>query len=327
MRSLHDAAHEPGAMQAPVPASGSQGLHFGHADVGHFGLAHSLLAWARCRLWCDRNSVPMLAPSWLQPRVGPFLRGERDKRQYHWLFEFGDYVRGLRKLRVLAGATRVAAETADLEAVLRLPQRRLVVFSNRMQLNEESHFGEIVGQAAAVRLALTRMTKPAYRPPVDSTAHVAVHVRMGDFNAPVSIDALRQGSKNSRIPIDWYVDVVKTLRARAGAGAVRVYSDGSDDALAPLLQLPGTTRSPKQASITDLLAMAQARVVVSSGSGFSMWGAYLGDVPRICFRGQRFARVLQAPQGAGVDLEPECEAGHELPNAFVDVVRSTLAAA
>ena len=171
------------------------------------------------------------------------------------------------------------------------------------------------------------MTKPAYRPPADTTAHVAVHVRMGDFNAPVSMDALRQGSKNSRIPIDWYVDVVNTLRARAGAGAVRVYSDGSDDALAPLLRLPGTTRSPKQASITDLLAMAQARVVVSSGSGFSMWGAYLGDAPRICFSGQRFARVLPAPQGTGIDLEPECEAGHELPDAFVDVVRSRLAAA
>lgn len=327
MRSLHDAAHGPAAKRAPVPASGSHGLLFGHADVGHFGLAHSLLAWARCRLWCDRHAVPMLAPSWLQPRVGPFLRGERDKRQYHLLFEFGDYVRGLRKLRVLAGATRVVAETADLEAVLRIPQRQLVIFSNRMQLNEESHFGEIVGQADTVRLALTRMTKPAYRPPTDSMTHVAVHVRMGDFNAPPSIDALRQGSKNSRIPIDWYVDVVNTLRARAGVGAVRVYSDGSDEALAPLLQLPDTTRSPKQASITDLLAMAKSRVVVSSGSGFSMWGAYLGNSPRICFRGQRFARVLPSPEGTDVDLEPECEAGQELPDAFMRAVGSRLAAA
>lgn len=327
MRSLDDAAHRTATKPVHAPASVANCLHFGYADVGRFGLAHSMLSWARCRLWCDRHAVPMLAPSWLQPRVGPFLRRERDKRQYHRLFEFGDYVRGLRKLRVLAGANRVAAETADLEAVLRLPQRQLVVFSNRMSLNEESHFCEIVGQADAVRFALTRMTKSAYRPPADRQAHVAVHVRMGDFSAPASMDALHQGSKNSRIPIDWYVDVVNTLRARAGAVVVRVYSDGSDDALAPLLRLPGTTRAPKQASITDLLAMAQARVVVSSGSGFSMWGAYLGDAPRICFRGQRFARVLPPPQGAGVDLEPECEAGHGLPDAFVDVVRSRLAAA
>ncbi len=302
-------------------------MHFAYANVGTYGLGHSLLAWARCRVWCDRHGIPMLAPSWLhlQHRIGPLLRRERDNRQYHRLFQFDGYVRGLRRVHLLIGAPRVAAEGNDLSEVLNARERRLVVFNNRMQLNEETHFPEIVGHGLEVRRALTDMTRPCYRPNEDHTAHVAVHVRMGDFNAPVSIDALRQGSKNSRIPIDWYVDVVKTLRARAGAGAVRVYSDGSDDALAPLLQLPGTERAPKQASITDLLAMAQARVLVSSGSGFSMWGAYLGNMPRICFRGQRFARVLPARQGMDIDLEPECEAGHELPDAFVDLLRSRLA--
>ena len=305
-------------------------IHFGYADVGTYGLAHSLLAWARCRLWCDQHGVPMLAPNWLhlQHRIGPLLRREHDNRQYHRLFQFPGYVRHLRRLQILTTTPKVAAETADLPALLTSPKRHLVVFRNRMQLNEESHFAEIVGHGSALRAALTAMTKPAYRPIPDRAPHVAVHVRMGDFGSPVSIEALRQGSKNSRIPIDWYVNVVGALRRQLGDVPVRVYSDGTDEALAPLLQLPGTQRSPKQASITDLLAMAQARLIVSSGSGFSMWGAYLGDAPRICFRGQRFTRVLPDPQGSpAVDMEPECESGAELDTAFLQCISARLSSA
>lgn len=293
---------------------------FGYADVGTYGLAHSLLAWARCRLWCDQHDVPMLAPNWLhlQHRIGPLLRREHDNRQYHRLFQFAGYVRSLRRLQILMTTPKLAAETADLPALLASPKRHLVVFSNRMQLNEETHFSEIIGRGPAVRAALSSMTKPAYHPTQNGSPHFAVHVRMGDFGTPVSVEALRQGSKNSRIPIEWYVDIVNTLRRQLGDVPVRVYSDGTDEALAPLLRLPATQRSPKQASITDLLAMAQAKLVVSSGSGFSMWGSYLGDAPRICFRGQRFTRVLPESQGSpALDMEPECESGAELETAFL----------
>ena len=119
--------------------------------------------------------------------------------------------------------------------------------------------------------------------------------------------------------------MVNTLRRAAGAVPVRVYSDGSDESLAPLLRLPDTTRSPKRASVTDLLGLAQARLVVSSGSGFSMWGSYLADAPRVCFRGQRFARVL--PIADTLDVEPECEAGADLTPAFLDHACARLRAA
>jgi hypothetical protein len=268
----------------------------------------------------------MIAPTWLhlQHRIGPILRRERDNRQYHRLFQFPGYVGGLRRLGLLATATRASAESADLSALLASQDRRVVVFSNRMRLNEETHFPEIVGHGNTIRHALTAMTKPAYRPLINSRPHVAVHVRMGDFGAPVSVEALRQGSKNCRIPIEWYVDVIRATRQALGELTVCVYSDGSDEALAPLLLIPGVARSPKQASVTDLLAMAQASLVVSSGSGFSMWGAYLADAPRICFRGQRFARVLAST--SDVDREPECEFASEIEPAFFRDVQARLTA-
>jgi len=84
---------------------------YAYADVGYFGLTHSLLAWARCHLWAADNQVPMIAPSWLRVRgrIGPWLRREPDKRQYQLLFRFPDYITGMRRLALLATRERIAA--------------------------------------------------------------------------------------------------------------------------------------------------------------------------------------------------------------------------
>jgi hypothetical protein len=294
----------------------------GYPNVGRFGLTHSLLAWARCHLWCADNQLEMLAPSWLYLKVGPYLRRERDKRAYHRLFHFPDYTTGLRRLALLTVLPRVTAEDVDLAAELARPGRRLVVFNNRWSENEDYHFHHIVGRSSEVRGALERMTKAKFMPSGASSPHIAVHIRMGDFRAQ-AMDDVRAGTTCARLPMAWYVDMVQALRARLGRELpVRLYSDGQDSDLAPVLSLSGVTRVEPRAAITDLLAIARASVFVSSGSGFSFWGSYLGDVPRVCFPGQRHYRVLGGP--APVDREPECEHGSEIPASFIEHVAQRL---
>jgi hypothetical protein len=307
-------------MLAPSPPRGL----YAYPDVGTYGLAHSLLAWGRCRLWCKRTGVPMLAPNWLhvQHRLGPLRRRERDNRLYHLLFHFPGHVTGLRWWWLLARARRVMAEEADLPALLARGERALVVFHNRMVLNEETHFPEIIGHGAELRRELVAITRPQYLPPPVATPHVALHVRMGDFSPTPSREALRQGAKNSRIPVDWYVEMLQGLRSAVGPVPALLYSDGTDADLAPLLALPGVTRPPKAPSVTDLLGLSQAKALISSGSGFSMWGAFLGDAPRLCFPGQRFTRVLAEQDG--LEREPEAEFWNEVPAAFVAAVAQRL---
>ena len=267
----------------------------------------------------------MLAPSWLhiQHRIGPILRRERDNRQYHRLFHFPGYVTGLRRQFTLATMPRIDADDPGVAEVLRTGQRRLVVFTNKMDLNEEIYFPQIAGHGETIRRALTEMTKPAHRPALTGTPHIALHVRMGDFSQPVSIEALRAGAKNSRIPLAWYCDIVQGLQRQLGRVTMKLYSDGSDEALAELLKIPGVERPAKRASITEMLAIAQADLVVSSGSGFSAWGTYLANSPRICFPGQRFARVLGPPEDT--DLEPECATAAEIPTALMERLRLRMA--
>ena len=307
-----------------APADEEHAGLFGYAEVGSYGLGQSLLAWARCRNWCNLHGIEMLAPNWLhvQHRIGPIRRRERDNRQYHRLFRFDGYVTGLHRLFLLTTSKRIPAADTDLDQLLRQRGKGLVLFKNLEDRNEETYFPEIAGQGAEIRRNLLAITKPQYWPAPDLLPHIALHVRMGDFSTPATLDDLRRGAKNSRIPVEWYANILAGLRTRLGPVPARLYSDGSDEALALLLQMPDVVRPPKQPSVTDLLSIGQSRLVISSGSGFSFWGAFLGDAPRICFPGQRFTNVLKSEPG--LDLEPECEDVAELPENFIEHARSAL---
>src|ERR1700678_4492994 len=92
------------------------GKLYGYAYLGRYGLGHSLLAWARCFLWCKDNNVAMLAPRWSYFRLGPYLRNEPDKRSYHKLFRKDTYVHGIRRAWLLGapmGVRRFAVEHAS----------------------------------------------------------------------------------------------------------------------------------------------------------------------------------------------------------------------
>jgi hypothetical protein len=318
-------ARRQGAATLIAPSSPPPGL-YAYPEVGTFGLAHSLLAWARCRLWSNRTGVPMLAPNWLhvRGRLGPLRRRERDSRMYHLLFHFPGHVTGLRWWWLLSTQRRVAAEEVDLSKVLAQRERAVVVFRNRLQLNEETHFREVIDHGPELRRELIAITRPQFLPQRPGAPHVALHVRMGDFSPSPSRDALRQGAKNSRIPLDWYVEMLSGLRRAVGPVPALLYSDGTDADLAKLLALPDVMRPPKAPSVTDLLGISQARLLISSGSGFSTWGSFLGDVPRICFPGQRFTRVLVRSDDAQPDLEPECESWNEMPAATVQAIQVRL---
>lgn len=296
---------------------------FGLPLVGRFGLAHSLLAWARCELWCKDHAVPMLSPNWNHLRVGPYLRREKDKREYQRLFTFPHYVTGVLRAWLLWKLPHVSAIDLRPDRPIDTTKRQIIVFENRVTENFEYHFHEVVGRAPELRSALSRMTKPRHLPSKIDEPHIAVHVRLGDFSVSVTEQDLRGGHRNSRLPTQWYVKSLLALRAALGRDvSTIVYSDGEDEDLADLLSIPAVRRAPEQSAVTNLLSISQASVLISSGSGFSTWGCFLGGVPRLCFPGQRQIRALGEPDS--VDREPEVDFNQPIPPAFVEYVKRRL---
>jgi hypothetical protein len=285
---------------------------YGYPDMGRTGLAHSLLAWARCAIWCRETGATMLAPLWLRPRIGPYLRRERDKRNYALLFHKGPYVGEPKRAALLLTANRFYAEL-DLPAPGYQPSKpTVVIFRNAMANNEKKLFHLVAAHAPYLREQLVGMTRPRYVPTKASAPFIAAHIRLGDFHIATA-EQLRSGSTNSRIPPEWYAAVAQQLRAQLGANIpLVVFSDGSDAALAPILSLPSVTRSPRQPSVTDLLSISNASVLIASGSGFSHWGAFLGTVPRICYPGQALSRSVKL-----VEAEIETDGVSPIPDDFV----------
>jgi hypothetical protein len=289
--------------------------------LGRYGLTHGMLAWARCRLWCAQNDAQMIAPFWLKPRIGPYLRRERDKRNYFLLFDAGQAISGARRLWTLATAklvdigpewpTAPAPDGGGKATVLR--------FHNAVQANEIKSFHQIIGHGPFLRDEVLAITRPRYHPPAATAPFIAVHVRMGDFtkaSGPVSATAT-----NTRLPIDWYADRLSALRlVLASDVPAIVFSDGEDADLAPLLALPGVTRAPHQQSVTDLLQMGQGVAVIASGSGFSLWGAFLGSAPRIAFPGQSIV-----PISTDLTRDIQSDFGAAIPATFVEHVRARAA--
>jgi len=289
------------------------GKLYGYACPGRYGLGHSMLAWARCFLWCRDNEVPMLAPRWLYFRLGPYLRHEMDKRTYHKLFRKDTYIHGIHRWWLLGKAKRFTEHQA---AEAKLEQgRRIVVFRND-GANNTRFFRAIFGRHEEVRLELLRIARPDHIPV--ETIHepfIGIHVRMGDFTR-VSDPSILHTTNNVQLPLDWYRDILVSIRRHvAGNLHARVFSDGNMQLLAPLLELPNVSLVNPRSALYDILDLSRAVTLISSGSGFSMWASYLGQVPRICFPNQR--REYVVTPSAKIGLEPECETGEDVPAAFI----------
>lgn len=290
--------------------------------LGRYGLAHGLLAWARCRLWCEQTGATMLAPFWLKPRIGPYLRRERDKRNYFRLFHSGDAVAGLRRLMVLARARRVHVGTkwpGSVSDRLESGTKPVVVcVHNAVKDNEKKSFAQVVGHGAFLRKELLAITRPQYRPARPAAPFIAIHVRMGDFKKPSG--NLTATSTNTRLPIDWYGERLDALRNALGEDVpALVFSDGSSEDLAPLLALEGVAQVPRQASVTDLLQIGQGAALIASGSGFSLWGAFLGNAPRISHPDQSIVPISE-----NLSRDIESGFGAEIPADFVEHVRARM---
>jgi hypothetical protein len=276
-----------------------------------------LIPWADCVLWCRDNQAEMIAPFWTRVRIGPWLRRERDKRLYHRYFVSAGKIHGLRRLALLATSSVMSAEDWRGGRKTANTNKNIVVRFSDMNL-----FGNLIGRHEEIRAELYRMTRPKFHPTglTGAAPFVGIHIRFGDF--PSMSPGGSGAAVYFRLPIDWYTGCLLEIRRAIGFELPAiVFSDGSDAELGPLLALRAVARSPFQAAITDMLALAESSAIITSRSTFSLWGAYLGQVPSIWYPNK--ADVC----GNGVfadkslsDLEIEWMTGRPLPDAFASAL-------
>ncbi len=273
------------------------------------GLGNLLFPWARAVCFARRLGVPLLWPTWPQVKLGPILRKEVDKRFYISTFAATPaYVSGWPKLRCLFRWPRVPEQLRE-QALQDRRTNRLLVFEGLSGL-----FEELRGNNALILDELLSIARAPHRSAWRGrgNAAIAIHVRHGDLQPAPNAQLLRDGVIGYRLPMSWYVALTSALRARLPNERIVIFSDGRDEDLAPLFAL-GASRAPRADALSDLLAMASARLLVGSASTFSLWASYLGGMPTAWHPGQ----LMQRLHSDVPDLEVELEQSARLPESWL----------
>ena len=285
---------------------------YGYPSLLKAGLGNMLFPWADCYLWCKDHEAEMIAPYWTKLRIGPYLRREKDKRSYQRLFKPQDQVSGFKRLFLLSTVQTCNYEQFKEHVLLR--KNTIVKFTNMECMDR------LVGRHEEVKHALISMTRPEYLPARFVEPFIAIHVRLGDYPLPNDTSP----KWTSRLPIEWYVAALHQVREVLGGNInAIVFSDGLESELAPLLGMPNVSRSLYTEAITDILALAQASVIIGSCSTFSSWGVYLsGTASTIWYRGRRPANIFGDEKSAL--FEAEWAIGDSLPELFVGILKQAM---
>jgi hypothetical protein len=266
--------------------------------LGGPGLGNLLFPWARAKVLARQYGYQFVAPAWPQLKLGPLLRGEVDSRNYFSLFRaLPKELTGLRRLWVMVFCKRVP-EQLWTQA---LPGDVVEISGIRGLFDGLLDDPDFLREELLDMLAVNRI--PQLARACECATAVAVHVRYGDF---LSFDneVNKGGGFNRKQPIDWYVAAVEAIRRHLGENTqVNVFSDAKDSELSALLALPRMRRVHGNNAIEDMLLISRHKVLIASGSTFSMWATFLGQIPTIWFPGQmRFSLVKK--HGCEIEYEP-----------------------
>lgn len=257
--------------------------------LGGAGLGNILFTYARTVVFASKNKdVEVIWPTWRSIKVGPILRGEKDKRFYFDLFKnHSGYIDGIEKARLLMSKPKIKEQ----DALNNLDFDDAVIEFKGF----DGCFEPIMHDSKIVYDDIIKNLNKKNLKALDFNADDAIcmHVRLGDFTR-VTYEEVLKGVHDASIPIGWYVQMGKEIRRIAGRPVkIYVFSDGTDEELKPLLEMENVERITFGTSIADIIALSKAKIFVASGSSFSMWARYLGRMTTIMFPNQVKQAILQ----------------------------------
>lgn len=273
--------------------------------LGGNGLGNLMLTWARCLSQANRHGWRMVWPTWgsFKPknwRVNPY-----DHRTYTNLFRPTDrYITGWRKPWCLARHRWISEKEAQQGPV----QAGTVVEFRGM----EGFFAPFVQDHELVYTELRRMARPVHQAAFSEPrpAPIGIHVRRGDFIRRGNDEEIRS-SHNSLLPLGWYIDALIAVRKKVGVDVPAfVFSDGTETELRDLLALPAVRRIDYGSGLGDMFGLSRSRLLIASGSTFSMWGSYLGQVPTLWYPGKLLQNLLISDPSREFEWAP----GQTLPD-------------
>jgi len=264
--------------------------------LGGAGLGNILFPWATALVFAKNNNLERIQTTWKNIKIGTFLRKERDKRMYMDLFTGDDGISGVKKFWLLNFTNQVK------------------YFSDMDSLFEPFKNDHVLIKTELLNIISPHHVKKATE---FNNNSIAIHIRMGDFRTPDNEDVLRKGDWNYRLPIQWYKNIISKIREVSDI-PIYIFSDAKNTELEEILDVNNCKRAYFGSAISDMLALSNARVLVSSSSTFSMWASFLGQIPTIWFPGQ----IRQKLINNSTIFEGEMDYNDPLPTSIIQLINN-----
>jgi hypothetical protein len=296
-------------------------IRIGNVYLFGAGLGNSLFPWARSLIAANAFKLPMLSPVWERVTSGggwitalkALFQTEQSPRTYRSLFCRPLPLRKqLRELLILAYAVHADESLLPKWIASSSSATRPTVF---IFDGIRDRFDSLWPHRSYIREEFTKLIRPEIfaAVPACKTPRFGCHIRLGDF-AKASDSA--PTADNARLPLAWYANHVTQLTCRWPNVPIEIFSDGADEELAPILQLPNVSRGNYGNAVADLVAMTRVRILICSSSSFSAWAAFLGRMPTIWYPGKIDSHIGAAADTTAIELGQS----QSLPCSFLRAV-------
>lgn len=245
-----------------------------YAKLGRAGLGNELFPYLRAVDASHGSGLRLVQPRWIQPRIGPWLRGERDSRAYWKIFHRPSAQEFLRQVSL-----DVISSSSKRFSVFKRFESSTLIFEGMAD-----HFASFKHPGPWYRQYLRKQIHPGQLSDDVVGDFLSVHVRMGDFGrSPEGTKILTQN--NIGTPIAWYKEMLDYVKAIYPDLPILLSSDGSNQELSSLLAMSGVVRTTPLNALDELFIMSRSVGILGSRSTFSSWGAFLGGVPLLVISG------------------------------------------
>jgi hypothetical protein len=248
-----------------------------YAKLPRAGIGNKLLVWARALVFSRINNMPFFVSNWAEIKIGPYLRMEKNKRQYFGYFNSENKLSFFRKV-ILIFVSKTIHDPA-LESINQKGQK-FSLYKFEKVPSWEDYFKGIRDDRDFIIESFFRMISKRCMNKVNlsDAPVIGVHVRLSDFRDAKSDEEI--GSTcNLRTPLSYYAEVIKIIRKTFGGELpVTVFTDGHTEEIQRLLEIPGVKLADKNPDIVDLILLSRSQcIVVSPMSTFSYWASFLSN--------------------------------------------------
>ena len=246
-----------------------------YCKIPRAGLGNQLFVISKALYYSEVNKLKIIFYDSKQLKIGPYLRGERSKRNYQGFFEFqkGFLAEILIYFKNRKQINRIRICDPQINEVHAFD----VLFSSIPHYS--NYFDELIPYRTEVqRIIFNNLTSKIQNQILNlKIIDVAVHIRLGDFQK-LARDADFKQVGSTRTPLSFFIEEVNKICKQNPNYKFHIFSDGYPEELKPILDLTNTEFYNSINDMVDLYQMSKSKILITSaGSTYSYWAGFLGD--------------------------------------------------